>query len=479
MTDGEQQSKKKKRKLPTIEELEARDEAPWKTARDFDPYTDEVALFENVRAFIRKHVYFRIESFYDVVTSWILATYHMNKWRALGILLIIGPIKSGKTTLLDCLEETVYRGVRGGSMSNAVQFRMREDYQPTFLIDEAQIYNSKEYAELRAALNESYKRGGKTWRMVGQGTSMFYKGFRVYGATALALSNQTWEAMDSRGLKIKMVKLPKEQRKRFKDTLTAEFFQEGARLRGQLKQYRTRRDKLPHQDTDLDREIERRLAQANTREEKSRIVTNPFPDPSSNVEEVEDPRVRELGFPLVCCAPDTGPRENVVAYLKALAAAQEAEENTGYMADIFRAFDLAAVDNGKVSISDVRFQLMIIWDIEKLTDKRMPHPKTVIDALRTMGFSPTRNAQNKAAVFYDKELVEGLRTRYGISSGSSGPSLKEAGANGATGANPERRRVGGRCAVCQQEAELRPDRQGVWLICDSCYENQPSRGDER
>src|SRR5207249_1548836 len=107
-----------------------------------------------------------------------------------------------------------------------------------------------------------------------------------------------------------------------------------------------------------------------------------------------------------------------------------------------------------------------------LTDRRMPHPKTVMNALKTMGFTPTRDARNRAAVFYDEQLVKGLMSRYGISSvssGSSGPSVKEAGANGPTGANLETG-VRGQCAVCQREAELRPDQEGRWLVCDSCHE---------
>lgn len=425
-------AKNNKPKLPTVEELEAKNEAPWKTAPDTEPYIDEVGLFDNVKSFIKRHVYFRDPILYDVVTAWIFATYHMKKWRALGILLLTGPIGSGKTTGLEILEEVAYRGVRSGSMSNPVQFRMREDHQPTFLIDEAQLYNQDDWAELRGALNESYKRGGKVWRMIGEGSTLTYKSFKVYGATALALSDQPWEAMEARGLKIKMEKVPREERTRFKETLTDEFYQQGAKLRGQLKQYRTRFEKLQPPETDLDKLIEK-IEAAKTPAEKSSLVINPFPDPTTSLEEVTDPRIREIGYPLVVVAPDTGPRDNIVRYLKDLEAAHQADENTGYTGDIFRAFSQAGVEGGKVSISDVRAQLMIIWDIEKLTDKRMPHPKTVMNALKTMGFNATRTSQNKAAVFYDPDLVKGLATRYGVTSSSSGSS----GANGANGANQE------------------------------------------
>src|SRR2546430_15915871 len=101
MTDKEKPPK------PTIDELEAQGRAPWKQAASMDPkdvsftFTD---VYCELNDFFRQHNDFMDPRYYHVVTAWSLHTLRINDWRASGPLCMIGPISSGKTTLLECLE---------------------------------------------------------------------------------------------------------------------------------------------------------------------------------------------------------------------------------------------------------------------------------------------------------------------------------------------------------------------------------------
>ncbi|MEI4913934.1 hypothetical protein Q8G39_28190, partial [Klebsiella pneumoniae] len=85
-------------------------------------------------------------------------------------------------------------------MSNATMFRLSDMYMPTLLVDESQLYAREEWAESQAFLNERYRKGGKVWRMEGEGRNMIPRSFAAYGATALAQSSDTWEALRSRAI---------------------------------------------------------------------------------------------------------------------------------------------------------------------------------------------------------------------------------------------------------------------------------------
>src|SRR2546425_12733978 len=113
-----------KPKPPTIEELEAQGLTPWKRVGQAEPYIDEQILYGHVKGFLETFVYFHDLRYYDVTTAWTLHTWHISRWKASGPLLLIGPVNSGKTTVLECLEELAYRGVRGGSMSFATMARL-------------------------------------------------------------------------------------------------------------------------------------------------------------------------------------------------------------------------------------------------------------------------------------------------------------------------------------------------------------------
>jgi hypothetical protein len=97
--------------------------------------------------------------------------------------------RSGKTRLLEVLALLVARPWLTGRVSAAVLVRKTAVEQPSLLLDEsdAAFKSDREYAEaLRGILNCGFRRGGVTSLCVGQGASMSYEDFPVFGAKAIA-----------------------------------------------------------------------------------------------------------------------------------------------------------------------------------------------------------------------------------------------------------------------------------------------------
>jgi hypothetical protein len=406
---------------------------PWKLPQDPLDYRDEAYLYNAVKGFLTLYLYFSDPVYYEVVAAWILSTWRIEEWRASGPLYLLGPINSGKTTVIEVLEELAFRGIRGGSMSTATMFRLADLYTPALLIDESQIYNREEWAEAQALINERYRPGGKVWRMTGEGRSMIPQAFKSWGATALASSHAPWEALGSRSLLIRM-----EKGKPERHTGTADFFVEASRLRSQLLSYR--------------------FAKLET-QPKLDYPEAP-PDPIGTLlEKVQDERTKEVGYPLVTVA-DPECRNSLVEYLIRLEEEHQAIEESSDLAAYVIAISKATPASGKVSVEDVKVELAklwALWDEEKgrVTDaKQMPSSKWVSKTLQTLGFKPTRMPQTgRTGVLLDPDLLARLKLRYrtaSLSSPDSPASPEEAkvseGSEESEGS--EANRKGRNCEVC-------------------------------
>lgn len=436
------------------------DDPPWKLPPESISYLDEAYLFHSTRSFLEMYVELKDPRYYDVLAASILASWRMDEWRAIGPVCLLGPINSGKTTLLEILEELFYRAIRGGSMSTATIFRLADSFSPSLLVDESQIYNREEWAETKALLNERYRRGGRVWRMVGEGRDQVPRGFRCFGSTVFASSNALWDALNSRALLIKMEK----NTGPVQSTLTPQFYIAADKLRGQLLQYRFRNLKMT-----IDREIDPEAP----------------PDPvSQKLEVLKDYRTREIGYPLLAVAPEDT-HEAILSYLLDLEGEHQAVEETGEAAAYVVALSQCVVENGKVSVQLVRLELKKLWEITD--DRKLPHPRHVSKVLRTLGFKPTRTIGGQTAILWEPKLMERLRARYrvgvqpsSIASLSSDhewnpPSQSEA----IEGREDSQRGVlqppfvmMEKCSSCGKTLPLRQAPNGQHLVCKSCYEER-------
>lgn len=151
---------------------------------------DGAALLSEVSAHI--NTYMSMTASQNIaVTFWTMHTHAFAAARSTPYLLISSAEKeSGKSTLLEVLEQIVRNKWRTSRTSAAVLPRKIEDQKPTLLLDETDqsLKSSKEYAAaLTGALNDGYRYNGATSLcVVEKGSAITYRDFSLFCAKAIA-----------------------------------------------------------------------------------------------------------------------------------------------------------------------------------------------------------------------------------------------------------------------------------------------------
>jgi Protein of unknown function (DUF3631) len=167
-------------------------------------------LLDDVVAFLRRYVVLSSEQ----ATAIALWTVHSHAVNAIGItpyLAITSAEKgSGKTLLLEVLEQLVAKPWLTGSVSAATLARKIHQAQPTLLLDEsdAAFKGDREYAEtLRGVLNSGFKASGSYSRCVGaNGTNLKVEDFKTFCAKAIAGLDQLPDTVADRSIRIRLKK---------------------------------------------------------------------------------------------------------------------------------------------------------------------------------------------------------------------------------------------------------------------------------
>ncbi len=143
-------------------------------------------VLEEALTHITRHMHM---DFSEAVTCalWAAHTYVFNGFSHTPRLLITAPDAAcGKTVLLHHLIGNLSnRPLCTEDVSPAVYFRVAEEYQPTFLIDEADAW-LKQDAQFFSSFNSGFEPGGMVMRCVTVNNEITVRGFRTFAPTALA-----------------------------------------------------------------------------------------------------------------------------------------------------------------------------------------------------------------------------------------------------------------------------------------------------
>lgn len=116
--------------------------------------------------------------------------------------------RSGKSRLLDVLEQLVPRPWRAVTPSDAVVFRKIDADAPTLLLDEVDAVftgkRDKEHEGLRAILNAGTRRGTTVPRVVGEGKRMTVQDFATFGPKALAAIGTVPDTISDRAIPVRL-----------------------------------------------------------------------------------------------------------------------------------------------------------------------------------------------------------------------------------------------------------------------------------
>lgn len=142
-------------------------------------------IIDAVAAFVRRFVFLKDESLYQLVSVWIIATYLAQEFDYMGYLFAYSPEpQSGKTTLLDVLDLLVANS-SGIQIAPTPAILFRTANGKTQLLDEIDTWSNAE--ELRSVLNAGFQKGAKVSRVEKDADSGYNaQEYSVYGPKALA-----------------------------------------------------------------------------------------------------------------------------------------------------------------------------------------------------------------------------------------------------------------------------------------------------
>ena len=177
-------------------------------------------LLDEITNWVSGYVSARRESV-EAMAVWAVSTWFVESTYFAPILCILSPTKqTGKTLIIDLLEWICRKPVRtsGIGITPAVIFRLNEQSQPTFLVDEAEKLSGKNADEsIIGLLNVGYRRGGKVHRCGDKSTQFKVEEFDAFGFRLLVSIRPLWDTILDRSIVIRMTRKPRNQdMRRFK-----------------------------------------------------------------------------------------------------------------------------------------------------------------------------------------------------------------------------------------------------------------------
>jgi len=342
-----------------------------------DPGDD---LWEDVKAFVARHVDLFDERLYDVVAAWIFVSWLPEAFNAVPYLWILGPKASGKTRLLEVLQHLCHRAMLAAHISDAALFRSIEAYHPTLLLDEAsEVYSRETQSCIQNLLNSGYRRGQYVVRVGGiESGEPKLELFDVYGPKAMAGLGGFKETLESRSILVSMEK----------NVRPVEFALdkgEAKRLRSRLLMWRFRR-----------------LSEVNEVSEVSQGV-------APKGLEFCDGRFAELYTPLVIVANDG--EANILAYARDAFESSMDEERTSIEAQI-----LTAILEVKPYLETGKFSTTTVT--ERFNEGRSEREKWVSRSvgrmMKRLGFKPKRMTGGASGWVWEEDRIKRLVKRYGL-----------------------------------------------------------------
>ena len=336
------------------------------------------SLWQDTKDFIEEHVELLDPELYDVLAAWVHATYIPELWTVVPYIYIFGPVASGKTRLLEVLQQLCYRGIIGSNVSAAALFRGVQEWHPTVFLDETEILNKAEHMEIVGLLNSGYRRGQYAWRvkMTEQGSELEL--FDVFGFKGLSGTQGLAKALESRSIMVRMIKNIRPVR----FLLNKESAEE---LRSRLLMWRL---------------LMLRKAYGEGCEGCEPFLEVPYGL------EFADGRLTELFQPLLAVTNDG--HDNIIKYAKKVHEIRQLEETVGLEATILEAVDKASL-NAKENIiltKDIADTLN-----EELSDKDRFKQATVGRVMRKIGFLP-RHTRKGNGWFLDPDRLKLLKAWY-------------------------------------------------------------------
>jgi Bifunctional DNA primase/polymerase, N-terminal/Protein of unknown function (DUF3631)/Primase C terminal 1 (PriCT-1) len=209
--------------------------APAETLSEVVPLTEQpgapapplAELLDAAEAYLRRYVVLT-EAQYVVVALWAAHAHALDAASTTAYLHVTSAeAESGKSRLLEALEQLVPQPMYAASMTPAVLYRAVQKFTPTLLVDEADnlLRDREAKSELLGLLNAGYRRGALAYR-IGGGNRDQLQSFETFCAKAVAGLDDLVATLASRCLRIEM-------ERRTPDQHVEDFFRDEAEARAE------------------------------------------------------------------------------------------------------------------------------------------------------------------------------------------------------------------------------------------------------
>jgi len=267
-------------------------------------------------------------------------------------------------------------------VSAAALYRGIEKFHPTTFLDETEIYSVAEKSEIIGLLNSGYRKGQYAWRVKNTEQGAEIEFFDVFGFKALAGTEKMKDTLESRSIVIRMMK----NRRAIPLHIDEK---EALDLRNKLLNWRFRK-----------------LSDICDISDISDIFLEHSPIGSSNQ------RIDEL-FECLFLVANKG-KENILKYAQKLDAEWQSREETSIEAEIlgFMLECECSVENNVLLTKTIADK----FNADR-NDREKWKTRSIGRLISRLGFLQKRIAgTGKRGWFWDKERIEYLKQRYGISS---------------------------------------------------------------
>jgi hypothetical protein len=346
------------------------------------PYESTSALYQRIRTFIQKHFYVTDDRIYDVLASWVMATYLREKWHVVPYIFFYGSKATGKTRAMEVLHRLGYRGVLCGNTSTAALFRSVAEWKIILFLDEVEILNSENKSEIVALLNAGYRRGQVAIRVKHTEAGEILQTFDVFGFKCLSGTSGLRDTLESRCIFIRTTKNPCPIKFNINE-------KEASEIRAMLLKWRMDQLENFSEDSECGEGCEPLL------------------------EGVQDGRIQELFECLLQVANDG--KESIISYAQDTAKEVMEENLTTLDAEILEALfdfnkDLLHLNEEKTESVFLTKDVANEINLERLEKDKLAN-RTVGKIIRRLGFH-ARHTKHGNGWLYDTKRLETLKAIY-------------------------------------------------------------------
>lgn len=315
----------------------------------------EAELYDEILAFVKKHIWFSSESMYYALASYCLATWIYEAFNSFPYVFFLGDFGVGKTRGLEIIEAIGHRGFKTPDASPAVIYTIGEYWKPSLLFDESEGLQTEAKLAILALANAGYKRNNWAFRMaIDENGRRKIERFNVYFPKGFAGTRELAKTLESRCIQFKMIeKPPSVKLNDYVDDAWA---------------YKLRNKLLGYRILNL-----------------NRTVTG-FIDSG-----VDNSRIKELFTPIMSVTPDNY-KASIIEYAQKtegiLNSVRADSSAVTLLECIFHCYKQAMSDDRCLYLSQIKLELVQKLDeLDNVKDEKRINEKYIVRCLKEIGFA--------------------------------------------------------------------------------------------